>query len=509
MKTQPDPGYGSIASDAEAIIHDIGALGPGGGFPSGLDDIVGDGARAEDMDWIERPSTPPMDGFAEVTVDADRLLARASFFPSSRGRSPVCLDGVKQRLEQLGVRHGVDWPAIESAMKRCNAELVPLRDVVVARATMPVKERPPYLVIDPGLLAEATRDGPAERKIDYRAISPFILVKKGDALARIEPRIPGELGYDLAGEAIFFRKERVSYPKPGKNTIGADGAVTAACDGRLILNDASIWINEVLEIPGNVDFSTGNVDFPGDIVIGGEVKTGFSIHAGGSVHCSGVIDATEVIADGDIVTERGILGRRAGRVKAGGRIQARFIENCFVEAAGSISVAAGCLNSIVHTLGRFDSGAKGVVSGGKIYASGGINVAQVGTASGAKTEIICGIDYTVEQKLVWIRDKTLALARKLVELNRLKGGESDAARETGELSARLKASISRLNEIAQLLVGKLDKNDRATVVVRGALYPETYIEICHVPFVVTSAMTRQRLSLDKESGRIVSEKLPR
>jgi hypothetical protein len=162
---------------------------------------------------------------------------------------------------------------------------------------------------------------------------------------------------------------------------------------------------------------------------------------------------------------------------------------------------------VVQTLDRLDTGPRGVISGGKIYARNGINVAQLGTASGPKTEIICGIDYTVQQKLLWIRDKSIALAMKLREVERRLVSPAGITPELEAVRAKLKAAIHQLNETAKELVIKLDKNDQAEVVVRGSIYPGTYIEICHVSLIVTSVLTHQRLRLDKASGRIVSGKI--
>ena len=39
-------------------------------------------------------------------------------------------------------------------------------------------------------------------------------------------------------------------------------------------------------------------------------------------------------------------------------------------------------------------------------------------------------------------------------------------------------------------------NDKAQVIVIGTVYSGTYIEICHVSFIVTRALSGQKLRLD-------------
>ena len=65
----------------------------------------------------------------------------------------------------------------------------------------------------------------------------------------------------------------------------------------------------MLDIPGNVDFSTGSINFLGDINIKGDVLSGFTVRAMGNIHVDGVIEAGSAVeAGGDLVVVKGILG---------------------------------------------------------------------------------------------------------------------------------------------------------------------------------------------------------
>jgi hypothetical protein len=76
-----------------------------------------------------------------------------------------------------------------------------------------------------------------------------------------------------------------------------------------------------------------------------------------------------------------------------------------------------------------------------------------------------------------------------------------------DVHERLAAAIHKLNESAQELMKELDKNDKAFVQVQGTVYPGSYIEICHVPLVVTEILAGVRFSLDKRKGKIVLDPL--
>jgi len=94
-----------------------------------------------------------------------------------------------------------------------------------------------------------------------------------------------------------------------------------------------------------------------------------------------------------------------------------------------------------------------------------------GYRAGPRTESICGIDYVIQRKISWIRDKNIALVASLAELKK-------QAPATGR-------------SLESLAI-----NDKAQVIVIGTVYSGTYIEICHVSFIVTRALSGQKLRLD-------------
>ncbi|MCK4516966.1 MAG: hypothetical protein KAU31_17010, partial [Spirochaetaceae bacterium] len=123
-----------------------------------------------------------------------------------------------------------------------------------------------------------------------------------------------------------------------------------------------------------------------------------------------------------------------------------------------------------------------------------------------KTEVYCGVDHTVEQKLEWIRDKNIQLAMKLSRVKQELVQAGDNGKLT-ELRDNLQAAIHKMNEAACALVDRLDRNEEAEVVVRGTVYPGVYIEICHCSFIVTREVQSVRFVLDKDQGTVVTRPL--
>ena len=87
--------------------------------------------------------------------------------------------------------------------------------------------------------------------------------------------------------------------------LSEDGlALLAAIDGKAEMIDGRINVYAVYEVLGNVDNSTGNIDFIGNVIINGNVLTGFEVKAGGYIEVRGVVEGAKIIAQGDVLLKK-------------------------------------------------------------------------------------------------------------------------------------------------------------------------------------------------------------
>jgi uncharacterized protein len=490
-------GLESLLEDAAGLLAELG--GPRASTASE--------ARDAEFGKVDAMQDLAGDGRIEITIAADEMSARVHLDPPTGVRSAVDEDSVLRLLHARGVTIGIDRRAVRDAVRRCVVERTIVRDAVVARGVKPVDEVPPGLAIEPGLLEKPSIDAAGDSaSIDFRALSAFVTVKAGTVLARITPARPGVMGGTVRGRAVAYGRLPDVSPRPGSNTRREGDTVVAACDG-LFKTDAGFFrIDEVLVVRGDVDYSVGNIDFPGDVVIHGVIRDGFRVRAGRSLHCSKSIDASEVTTGGDLVTAQGIIGRRQAVIRSGGGITARFIENCVVEAAGSIRVQTGILNSSLHTLGSLEMGDRGIIVGSIVEARDGVKTAQVGSSRSPRAEIHCGTDYTVTRKLDALRDRTIALTVRLRQVEERARRDPAAPAGLGTLAERIRTTIRRMNEAARDIAPGVDRNEEARVSVRGAVHPGTVIEICHVSYVVPRPLSFVTFRLDRKAGRIITNR---
>ena len=458
---------------------------------------------------LEPAAEAVTDGHLDLVVSRDEMLAHGGFHAPSGDGKPLLLEAVQEALQGAQVTAGADWEAIKSCLLTCNEERTDVLDVVVARGKAPIEETPPYLVIADRLISQEKETQATAARVDFKELSLFTLVKKAEELAILMPKQAGVMGQTIRGNAVAFGRRRIPFPRPGKNTAWDGGRVVAACDGRFQVTGDAFWVDEVLDILGDIDLRVGNIDFPGDVVIRGEVRDGFTVKAGKSILCTGVIGAARIECGGDLVSQRGIVGREKAVIRTGGAVEAKFLEGCALDADGPVRVRTSILGSTVHTRDRLEMGERGIIIGGIIKAQNGVSAAQIGTERGPRTEIHCGIDFRVEQKLVWIRDRNIALAFKLREIDTKMKTVPKAREVLSPLRDKIKAAIHQLNESARALVSGLDRNEEADVSVRGFVHPGTYIEICHVSHFVTRPRSFLSFRLDKAKGKVVESALDR
>ena len=112
--------------------------------------------------------------------------------------------------------------------------------------------------------------------IDFKSRSFFKEIKKNEVICDIVPPTKGTNGIDIRGKAILAKPGKVARIPHGKNTtLSDDGkALIAATDGYISFRQGTFQVIQVLEIPGNVDFSVGNLKYHGGIVVHGDVLNG-------------------------------------------------------------------------------------------------------------------------------------------------------------------------------------------------------------------------------------------
>lgn len=333
---------------------------------------------------------------------------------------------------------------------------------------------------------EGADDEGEDDAVDFYNQSAFLIVNAGDPIGRLTKPTPGSDGLDVVGETIPA--------KPGKSAdLTTDGSIKtdrndhliAKLSGRLIHEPSKLKIDPVLRIDGQIDFSTGNVDFPGDVSIGKGVRDRFRVRAKGSVTIGELAEACTIETDGSLVLNNGMAGRDQGRIEINEDLDARYLDAVTGFIEGECRVQREITNCEL-AVGRFESPAC-VVRGGVLSAAKGIDLNTVGSESGSRTEIRLGhipkLDHLVRQAADAVPDMQARVAAAAKRLEYLHGLPRQTEKEMEEqitLDMQRQQLEERLGEVTTVMeraLGMLAERCMPWIRVRRAIHAQSVIEL--------------------------------
>lgn len=237
--------------------------------------------------------------------------------------------------------------------------------------------------------------------VDYKNIKMIELVEPGQTIAIYHPATAGINGYNLAAEFRVARNGAELPPLKGTGFECLEDGVTyrAVVGGKITMLNNRVNIFQVHEVFGDVDLSTGNIDFNGDVIIHGNVLEGMSVKATGTVTVDKVVESAYIEGKKGVILRGGVLGKNGAQIRSKGNIAAQFFEYANVNTDGDIE-ADSFLDSHVYAGGKIVlSGRKGCIVGGKTHAVCGIEAREIGNMAGANTEVSVGVPESVYQEI--------------------------------------------------------------------------------------------------------------
>ena len=153
----------------------------------------------------------------------------------------------------------------------------------------------------------------------------------------------------------------------------------------------TIAVYDVLEIKGDVNFNTGNIDFDGYVNIKGTVEDNFIVKATKDVEISGVygIGGVNLIesTEGSIYIRGGVAGKNKAKIKCKGNLYAKFIADAEVICEGSVYVGFYIRNSRIRATQVIVESGRGQIVGGLIDADVRVESADIGNRMENRTII--------------------------------------------------------------------------------------------------------------------------
>lgn len=255
------------------------------------------------------------------------------------------------------------------------------------------------------------------KNIDYKNVDNLINIKAGKLLAVKTPATEGISGMTVLGDRIKATPGRNSSIKFGKNVVLDQSGLKAyaVIDGQVTITEKDkINVFPIFEVKGDVDYSVGNIDFVGSVVIKGNVLAGFTVRAGGDIRIFGEVEGAELEAGGNVEIKAGIYGQGKGSVKAGHNVIANYINQANVSAKNDIIVSQSIMHSNVqadHKVSCIRN--KGLIVGGRIQAGELIEANVFGNISQTPTILEVGVSPELIDEYNSIKDRIVQLETDL------------------------------------------------------------------------------------------------
>jgi uncharacterized protein (DUF342 family) len=357
-----------------------------------------------------------LDGQCRVSLSRFGMVAWIFVFPPVGETGQVIMESLAKALQSSGVTSGIDTAALlRLVSEKKYFDLIP-----VACGTAPIEGRDGY--VEELFPREVKHEIQVDENgtADYRSLTYVQMIQKGEAICDIYPPEEGQAGLRVDGKIMETKRVRPAKIPAGSNTeMSEDGEhLIASIDGHLVYSNGVFLVRPLLEVPGDVDYSTGNIDFRGDVHVHGDVRENFFVRATGTVTIDGTVEAANIEAGGDIVVSCGVLGDNRATIKSGGCVRVKYLESCVTYAAQGVyadCIVSAQVNSddiISVTTGR------GTVIGGTLTAGNKIVARMIGSQSGMKTALVLGVMPYNQEKLRNEQADLRGVSREMEELTK-------------------------------------------------------------------------------------------
>jgi len=448
-----------------------------------------------------------LDAEAQVFVTGSSMTAWVLAYPPYSG-AELNVEQLNQALQRARVFYGVDEAFLERlpTLPERYFRLFP-----IAFGTPPVHGEDGSIIDEFSRSPTRTIMEDESGHVDYAAAEVFQNAKKGDVICWIIQPTPCSNGRNVRDQPVPARPGKAPAVPRGRNTeLSEDGkSLIASRDGHVEFSGRSFQVKPVLDIGGDVDFSTGNINCLGDIHIHGDVCSGFIVRATGNITVDGVVEASTIEAGNDLVVRKGVQGNKQAVIRAHRNILARYLENCSVYARENLD--AECIVGCdVYSDGTITvRSGRGAIIGGQVRAAHMVSANIVGARSGCRTVVALGGRPCEEFERQSLTREILDMEALLKKVDRQPDGPAKQ-RQMAKLRVQISADKMKLQQFDKRLEMREKEEEPALKkqalqgrLVCSQLFPGTEITIAdaslkvtHETRMCTATLVDDEISLD-------------
>ncbi|MCK5199586.1 MAG: DUF342 domain-containing protein, partial [Spirochaetales bacterium] len=328
--------------------------------------------------------------------------------------------------------------------------------------------------------------------VNYKEGKTLPFIRKGEVAGMLKSATKGEKeGVDVFGgsiaanDGISLDLDWMDYfEQKKKEEKGVEYISLIAASSGLVQKDKNkITIIPVFETK-TVDYTTGNIDFDGSVIIKDSITDGFKVKATGDVHVKGSVGACSIESGGSVLIGGGMNGRKKGSIRAKNGIIIKFAENCSLFSAKNILVESHVLLSSIVSLDEIIVGKQkknGKIIGSQVCALKSITANQVGSHTAEASMLWVGVRknvYDAYNKYLNMEEKVQnILASIQIQLT---DNTPVSVRKSSLLKQKKKELLDKQNYIQEKKAGYLKKtfnNEAGGIVILDGVKENTLLRI--------------------------------
>jgi hypothetical protein len=433
-----------------------------------------------------------VDESAEISVSLDKLEAYIRFVAPIGAGKKLSREDIIQILDAKGIIYGIDFATLENIV--VNRE--PNREYFIAKGQPVILGKNAEIKYNFSSNLDAKPKVNDDGSVDFHQLNLINNVKKGDLLAELIPEEEGIPGMDVFGNNIKAKKVKKMILKYGKNVSLLENKLYAEKDGYVKIESDKVVVYDYYEVAGDVDSSTGDIEFDGTVIIKGNVRTGFSVKAKGDIEVLGVVEGATLISGGQVVLRRGIQGMNKGVIEAKKNLITKFIENSTVRVGGYIHSDAILHSRVTAKEEIIVDGKKGMVTGGEVRSGKEIRTKVLGSHMGTITNVEVGIDPTIVDTLNELTNEIDNITKETKKMDQVIVLLKNKQLQTGNLGPDkiqmlqtatrnkifLESKLSTIRKEYEELSEVLDNKNAGKIKVMNVAYPGVRVTISNVRY---------------------------
>lgn len=350
-------------------------------------------------------------------------------------------------------------------------------------------------LIRPAVLQAKDEEVRSER-MDFRELGNIVNVPEGQLLLEKIPATAGILGRDVMGREIPAKDGKDVTIKCGHGvSLSEDGLhVTSTCKGKFVMDAGRPAVYEEHIVNSDVDMSVGNITFSGkQLTINGQVLPGFKVKCMGSIDISAGVNNAEITAGADLKISGGLLGEDS-TVRVWGDMDVDFCENTgLIETRGTMFIRDFVVQGKMRVEKDLKAlSGKGAIIGGKYVLGGSLYALELGSDGEVHTEIVVGLNPSLEHKKEKIEKAKGIWPSRLTEMlkdisalsamKKAEGKEFSEANQTklvklNTLMPKVMEANNQLAELEEKLDKEIEKSATKCVYVYGVVHPGVHVTI--------------------------------